>query len=371
VSMKIAIIGGGIAGTSVAYELVTRGAEVVLIDSSRTDRATAAGAGIIAPIGAMAREEDMNRFSFAAAAYYLDLVAELERDGVDTSYRAPGELLLALSDEEVPRLDEVLQRASTLVAELDRRGVGEPAYLDGKEISARYPLFETAIAGVHLPEIGQIDGRRFTRCLHDRAVAYGLSVLEGEAVLLGDDRGVRGVAVGGRAVEADAVVLAAGAWSPQLTALVGVTLPVYPQRGQIMHLRLPGATGLPSANSFRDHYLLAFDHDRLVIGATREDDSGYSAAMTTRGLTQVVRQGMEFIPKVEQAEIIDIRVGIRPATRDGNPLLGPVPSVERLWVASGYGPQGLTLGPYAGAVLARRVLGEDVAIPSALSPSRF
>lgn len=370
-SMKIAIIGGGIAGTSIAFELGRLGAEVVLVDSARSDRATAAGAGIIAPVSTQPRDDGMNRFSFEAASHYLDLVQQLERHAGRTSYRTKGELLLALSEDEVRGLADVMMRAKDLVSRFGSRGVGTPAYLEGDEIRGRYPHFATACAGVHLPEIGQIEGRSFTRRLQESAVANGLTVIAGEAQLLADDSGINGVSVDGRQILADAVVLAAGAWSPQLASTIGLDLPVYPQRGQIIHLRLPGASELPSANSFRAHYLLSFDDDRLVIGATREDDSGYSAAMTTRGVTQVLRQGAEFIPVVEQAEILEIRVGIRPATRDGNPVLGAVPGVDRLWVASGYGPQGLTLGPYAGAVLARGILGGDMTIPTALDPARF
>jgi D-amino-acid dehydrogenase len=166
-------------------------------------------------------------------------------------------------------------------------------------------------------------------------------------------------------VEADVVVAATGAWTTSFLEPSGVTVAVTPQRGQIVHMSLePADTSrwpvvLPTASS---HYLLAFGDSRVVAGATRETGAGFDYRVTPGGLSEVLEQALAVAPGLAAGTYLETRVGFRPMGPDSLPLLGPVPGVDGLVVATGLGPTGLTMGPYAGAVAARVALGEQPGI---------
>jgi D-amino-acid dehydrogenase len=173
------------------------------------------------------------------------------------------------------------------------------------------------------------------------------------------------VLLDGQFVGADAVVAAAGAWTPSFLEPAGVTVTVTPQRGQIAHISLPHADTsrwpvvLPGASG---HYLLAFDDSRIVAGATREIGTGFDYRVTPGGLAEILGQALTVAPGLAAGTYLETRVGFRPMGPDARPLLGPVPGVPHLVVATGLGPTGLTMGPYAGAVAARAALSEPPAI---------
>ena len=166
-------------------------------------------------------------------------------------------------------------------------------------------------------------------------------------------------------IEGDAVVAATGAWSRSFLRAAGLTVPVEAQRGQIMHISLgevdtsrwpvvlPGASG---------HYLLAFDDGRIVAGATRETGSGFDYRITPAGLAEILEQALAVAPGLADGTYLETRVGFRPMGPDIRPLLGPVPGLDGLVVATGLGASGLTMGPLAGTLAAQAALGLPPAI---------
>ncbi|MFB9566642.1 NAD(P)/FAD-dependent oxidoreductase, partial [Saccharopolyspora hordei] len=186
----------------------------------------------------------------------------------------------------------------------------------------------------------------------------GARLVNGTASVVADGA-VRGVRVGEEFVGADAVVAAAGAWSPQLLEPLGVRVRVAPQRGQIVHLRLPGVdtTRWPVVLPRTRHYLLAFDDSRVVVGATREDGTGFDHRVTAAGVAEVLGEALAVAPGLADATHVETRIGFRPVGPDDRPLLGAVPQVAGLVVVNGLGASGLTVGPWAGAVAARLARG--------------
>jgi D-amino-acid dehydrogenase len=371
--MKTAIVvGSGIAGASAAYELMGRGYAVTLVDADISGRATDAGAGIISPLGTTVPPIDVLEFSMHAAAHYVRLVSRFKEAGKDTSfYRTAGKVLIALDDDEVTRLKPVSDRVAEAIGRYGSEGIGTPEDLGQDEIRRRFPLFGNVLQAVYLPEIGQVDGRALRRHLLAELTEGGAALVSGVAAVEVDGSGAAGVRVGADLRHADAVVVAAGAWSAHvLGPFLGLTF-VEPQRGQILHMHLPGIGAYPSANGFRGHYLLSFPGDRLVVGATREDGSGFGVTTTMGGIEQVLVHGRQIIAAIDQASWTEVRVGIRPKSVDGLPIVGKVRGVTNLWAATGYGPQGLTLGTFAGHEIAALIDGASHTIPESFSPSRF
>src|SRR5262249_20194231 len=202
----------------------------------------------------------------------------------------------------------------------------------------------------------------------------------GEASLVhsqGRER-VETVAVEDERLPTAAVVLASGAWSAALGEGLGVALPVFPQRGQILHLELADVdTGRwPIVVGSHSHYLLTFPPQRVVAGATREDESGFDVRMTGGGVHEALGEALRLAPGLADATLREVRVGLRPASPDGLPILGRLPGWENVYVATGHGPSGLQLGPYSGLLVAGLALGDSAPPPDQLdltpfAPERF
>lgn len=165
--------------------------------------------------------------------------------------------------------------------------------------------------------------------------------------------------VNGETIAAEAVILAGGAWTAALGRALGVAIPVEPQRGQILHLDLPHQqTGdWPIVEGFHSHYILTFPEHRVVAGATRETGSGFDYRMTAGGVHEALSEALRLAPGLAPATLVEVRIGFRPASPDGLPILGALPGLAGAYVATGHGPSGLQLGPFSGAAVADLALG--------------
>jgi len=212
---------------------------------------------------------------------------------------------------------------------------------------------------LHIAGAARVNGRLLTAALLRAAQKHGAAVRQGSPEIVAGGGGVSGVRLDGAVIGADAVVVTAGAWAPALLAPLGVALPVVPQKGQIVHLGMRGAATAdwPVLQPLNDYYLLSFDDSRVVVGATRETGSGFDEPVTAAGQAEVLNVALACAPGLARAELIETRVGFRPMAADGRPLLGKVAGVAGLLVGNGLGASGLTIGPYAGRLLADATLG--------------
>jgi D-amino-acid dehydrogenase len=243
--------------------------------------------------------------------------------------------------------------------------MGEVAALDPDQARELFPPLRSDYHAVHISGAARVDGRLISAAMRRAAGRAGATVIAGGARLHLTSGEVKGVIAGTQLIEADAVVAATGAWTNEFLAPAGLSIGVTPQRGQIVHIGL-GLTDtsrwpaiLPSDSG---HYMLAFDDSRVVAGATRETGSGFDYRVTPGGLAEVLRQALEIAPGLASGTYLETRIGFRPMGPDIRPLLGPVPALERLVVATGLGSSGLTMGPYAGEMAARCALGAELPI---------
>ncbi|PZR17043.1 MAG: FAD-dependent oxidoreductase [Azospirillum brasilense] len=363
--MRVIVVGAGILGSSLAYHAAREGAEVVLLDPMVEGRATAAGAGIICPWASRVTDPDWYRLSGGGARYYPALVERLAEDGeTQLSYRRVGALCVPGDEGD---LDET--EARTRIRAEEAPEAGEVTRLMPEEARALFPPLRPGLAALHVGGAARVDGRLLATAMLRAAERHGAQVHRFPvAALQARDGAVRGVTLeNGMALEADEVVLAAGAWAPPLLAPLGLELAVQPQRGQILHLRLPGVDTRhwPVLLPMSSHYLLAFDDSRVVVGATRETGSGFDHRFTAAGIRQVLDNALGVAPGLADATLHEMRIGFRPMGPDIRPLLGRVPGLEGLVIANGLGAGGLTMGPYAGALLAQLILTGRTEIPLA------
>ena len=356
------VVGGGLLGMATAYHLVSAGARTLLVDREDVGRATDAGAGILSPETNSRDPEAWYELAMAAVDYYPLLVDRLRGEQAgDTGYARCGKLVVAVSEDEA----EPFEHARRVVFERRRRR-GKPSAESLREISpaeARelFPPLAPVRGAIYSREAARVDGRLLNRALRAAAAARGLVVRRGSVdALVLENGAAAGVRCSGETVAAGAVAIAGGAWSEAFGRQLGVAIPVAPQRGQIIHLGLHDADTArwPMVNAFHHHYLVAWPDGRVVAGATRETGSGFAPHTTAAGVREVLGEALRVAPGLAGAEVREIRVGLRPFTVDTLPVLGPVPGVRGVFLNTGHGPTGLTLGALSGKVVAEEMLGK-------------
>lgn len=353
--MRILVVGAGILGASVAYHLsLEKGVDVEVVDEEHQGKATLAGAGIVCPWATKVEEPAFYRFYAAGGAYYRKLVANLAENGeTDFGYRQVGALVLVENETE---LAQVEKRVLTRVASVPE--AGKVSRLSGKDAQALFPPLRNDFLALHIEGGARVEARAIAAAMMRVAVKNGAKARKGH-VELALANGKPAATLNGEKLEADLVVVAAGAWASDILSSLGVSIAVAPQKGQIIHLRVPQETQdwpvlLPQAS----HYMLAFDDNRVVVGATRETGSGFDYRVTAGGQAEVLNFGLDLAPGLANATLIETRVGFRPATEGVKPLLGRIPGMEGMLIGNGLGAGGLTMGPLAGRLLAQTALGE-------------
>ncbi|WP_145317643.1 NAD(P)/FAD-dependent oxidoreductase [Paenibacillus xylanexedens] len=359
---KVIVVGSGILGASTAYQLAKQGAEVIIIDRKDIGQATDAAAGIICPWLSQRRNQDWYRLAKAGARFYPGIIAELEGEGeTETGYAQVGALSIHTDMDKINKMEE---RAHLRKA--DAPEIGDITPLDEKETRERFPLLDERYQSVHISGAARIDGRALRDALIRSAQRNGATLIHGDATLQFEADRVIGVSVHDQSFLADEVIVCAGAWANSLLKPLGIHFKVHYQKAQIMHLYVTGGedTGRwPVIMPPSDQYLLAFDQQKIVIGATHENDvEGYDTRVTAGGMQEVLNKGLELAPGLANSTFQEVRVGFRPFTPGFLPVMGAVPGWQGLITANGLGASGLTMGPFVGSQLAKLALGMELDI---------
>jgi D-amino-acid dehydrogenase len=363
---RLVVVGGGVVAAAVAYHLTRWGVPVVVVAGDQAGTATDAGAGIVCPWTAPL-EDDCYRLCCEGARHYRDLLAMLADDGeAETGYAGVGTVWVAGqagAPQEMAALLRSRRAGAPDMGEVTALAPGGPARL--------FPPLAPGLDGLWIGGGARVDGRAIRDSMLRAAARRGARLVSGNATLDRAAGRVTGVTVGADRIGADAVVVAAGAWTAQVCAGVGMRLPVGPQRGQIVHARLPGAdtASWPVVLASDDPYLVAFPAGRVVLGATREQ-AGFRHCATVAGVGGLLAAAAGLAPGLREAELLETRIGFRPVTSDGRPLLGQL--TRGLIVAAGHGPEGLTAGPWSGLAVAQLAVGQPPVTDLApFDPARF
>ncbi|MGY1916943.1 glycine oxidase ThiO [Blastococcus sp. SYSU DS0973] len=358
----VAVAGGGLVGMAVAWRSALRGLSVTVVDDAPGTGASAAAAGMLAPVTeAGYREEALLGLGTASLQRWPAFAAELEAaSGRTVGLRTAGTLVVGFDEDDVRELDALHAFQRELGLAVER--------LTPREARRREPALATRVRG-GLLVLGDhsVDGRAVHAALLAAAETAGVAVARGRvadvAVAGGRARGLR--LEDGTTVPGDRVVLALGAHSGGLPSVP--PLPVRPVKGQI--LRLAGAGGLLEGTvralvRGRHVYLVPYGADRLIVGATVED-RGFDARVTAGGVHDLLRDAIEVVPEVEELELAETLARWRPGTPDNAPLLGPSP-LPGLVLATGHHRNGVLLTPVTAEAIAE--LLATGALPEVAAP---
>ncbi|TWB46884.1 glycine oxidase ThiO [Nitrospirillum viridazoti] len=355
VAPRVIVIGAGCIGLSIAWRLAAAGSTVDIYDRGTAGRgATHAAAGMLAAaVETEPGEQALLPLTLDSQRRWPAFAAELEAySGLPVDLRTDGTVQVALTRDDV----EVLRSGFEF-----QRGLGlNIAWLNGAQVKEREPwLNPRAAAGVLGADDGQVDNRKLALALKAAALKAGARLHEGaavEALSLTAGR-ADGVVVDGALKPADVVVLAAGAWSRQLAGLPeGAVPPVRPVKGQMLALRMDPAQPLLRHVVWPPKcYLVPRLDGRLIVGATTED-KGWDDHLTAGGVLALLEAAWRALPGVEELPIEEMWVGHRPGSRDDAPILGPVPDVAGLVMATGHHRNGILLTPSTADLVADHIL---------------
>jgi glycine oxidase len=335
-----AIVGGGIIGLASAWRAMQRGLRVCVLERETAGcGATRAAAGVLAPAPETAGFTALARRS---AGLWPAFAHELhESTGVDPGYTRCGSLVLAFGDSRPE--NEWLE--------------GE--WLEAHELHALEPGLAADCRGAALlAEDAQVDPRRAVEAL---CALLGDAVRTHTDVVELDPNGV--VLADGSRIEAERVVLAAGAWTARRLAK---RLPIVPVKGQTLRLHGP----LPATRIIRSEhvYVVPRASGETVIGATIED-SGFDTTVTDEATQTLLRQAIRAVPAVAGLELVEAVASLRPATPDDGPLIG---EWEGLLVAGGHYRNGILLAPVTADAVAALLAGDEPPAETApFDPRRF
>jgi glycine oxidase ThiO len=365
----VTIVGGGIIGGSIAFELSQRNVRVALLDRQEfMHEASWAAAGMLSPAPDCLAAIPLVPLSLASVALYPEFITAIEDASSQlTGYRTDGTLeVLCHGDAE--------RELSTLVAL--HRGLGiscEPLPLD-EAMKMEPSLGRDVRAVALLPDEASVNPRDLAAAVLAAAESSGVTLIPGAEVvsLVQDRKRCTGVKTStGDLFSAAHVVLAAGCWSSQLPGAASYA-PTIPIRGQMIALRYPGKPIRRVLRSERGYIVPRGQSipQTLVVGSTVEN-AGYAKCVTSGGVERILAAANEIAPELAHAEIIETWCGLRPGTPDQLPILGPT-DVEGLTIATGHYRNGILLAPVTAKLIADWITERKTSFPwDEFSPLRF
>ncbi len=361
----VIVVGAGLIGLSIAFELAQRGAAVRVYDRAEPARAASwAGAGMLAPYTERITDEPLLALCAASLREYPDFVARIrDASGIDAHLRLDGVLYAAFDAAE---MNALRRQAEALQA----RGVGcEP--LDRSAVLTAEPWLGASLTGGLLKrDEGQVDNRRLGRALAAACDASGVRIEQNFSLEVEcDARRVLGVRSDRGFNGARAVVNACGAWAAQLHGVPRSCVPpIEPIKGQMIALSVPSgfvrrATWVPGA------YLVPRDDGRLLIGATVES-SGFDERVTAEGVHALLHSALDAAPALGSFTMTESWSGLRPGTPDGRPILGPS-ELDGFFLATGHYRNGILLAPATARLIADAIERDESSALESFSIARF
>lgn len=340
VAVDVCILGAGVIGLSLAWELAKRGARVQIFERDEPGQAASwAAGGMLAPFSEELPVGDLLDLACASLTCYPRFVANLiDETGIDPHLRLNGICEVAFDTTHLARLER-------RVAVAQRRGVAMRRLSSNDVFTFESAIAASVLGGVHCLEEGQLDNRRLVRALLAACRRRGVRIHTGTEVvaLEANRRRVLGVQTVHGFSPATVVVNALGAWADTLSGIPDdARVAVSPVKGQMLALAMP--------HGFLRHvlwgsgiYAIPREDGRLVVGATVED-VGFDRRMTAEAIASLLRGVMHLLPGAASFALCEMWSGLRPQSGNEMPFLGAT-SLAGYFVATGHYRNGILLAP--------------------------
>ena len=338
------IIGGGVIGCAIAYNLAKAQVKTLVIDKADNvgREASWAGAGILASHAST--HDPYAELCRASLGLYPALAEALQAETqIDIEFIRSGSIAVFFTDEDKQGLTGLASRR------LDRGFSAE--VLTPEAVWELEPaISKSVVGGVRFPHDAQVRNPKLVRALAKGAALLGTEFLFGNPVtaFLREGERIAGVEVNGERVYGDTFVIASGCWSGTIAAQLGGALPMEPARGQmVLAEAMP-----PILRHVIDGlgvYLVPRSDGKILIGATVEF-VGYDKRTTLEGTRQMIEAGIGLMPSLGEKSFVQTWAGLRPYAK-GGPYIGGLPGFDNVFVAAGHFKNGILLAPITGTLI--------------------
>ena len=358
---QVVVVGGGVIGLLTAFNLATQGLTVVVLDRSSVGQESSwAGGRIVSPLYPWRYSPAVTALAHWSQDFYPQLAQRLfAATGVDPEVHTTGLYWLDLDDEA-----DALAWAAREGRPLSK--------VDVSSARDAVPVLGAGFAeAIYMANVANVRNPRLIKSLKAALLALpGVTLHEQCAVqgFIQEGGSIVGVNTAQGEVRGDQVVLAAGAWSGELLASLGLTLPVEPVKGQMILYKC-ASDFLSCMVLAKGRYAIPSRDGHILIGSTLEHE-GFDKTPTESALDSLKASAVELIPALADAEVVGHWAGLRPGSPEGIPYIGKVPGFEGLWLNCGHYRNGLVLAPASCQLFADLLLGHEPVIdPAPYAPT--
>lgn len=351
---RIIIVGGGVIGLSIAFELVKKGCSVTLLEKGTLAcKASGAAAGMLGVHTETRGNPSMTSLAKESRDLFPDLAEELLHcSGVDIGLKQNGMIIPATTNRE----------QHLLRGEADSpEGVSEHLrWLEERELREMEPsLSHSFIGGLSIPRDGNVLAPRLSEALSISAASKGAVLHEGTEVesLIMEGGTILGVNTSRGRLYGDEVVVAGGAWSQHILRRLGIVLDAVPVKGECISL-VPKEGCLNRTIVTDDLYMVPKADGTLTIGATEQEGS-FNEDVSAKSVSSLLARACTMAPELADAVWRKAWAGTRPKTSSRLPYIGRVPDVEGLSLATGHYRNGILLAPITGVLMADLLTDKD------------
>ncbi|MFD1739071.1 glycine oxidase ThiO [Bacillus salitolerans] len=348
----VLIVGGGIIGHSIAYTLSKRGSSVLVLEKGEiNEKASQRAAGMLAAQGEVKEDGPLFQLARKSRNTFPALKDELkEQSGIDIELIEKGMLNVAMTDEKADELKEMI---------LFQQSAGEDAiWLSAKEANELEPGLSTNIIGaMYAPKDGQVSAPKLAHAFAKAASSLGADIQEHTEVvkILSKQGKCVGVETACDTFLAEHVVVTTGAWTKQVLQSAGLTLPIYPVKGECISVH--SHRSIIEKTIFTDEcYVVPKCEGRFIIGATMVPNT-FDEQVRVGSVTGLLNKAMNLVPFLKDTTWEKVWAGIRPQTIDGLPFMGEHPMIQGLYVSTGHYRNGILLSPITGEIMADMIHG--------------
>jgi glycine oxidase len=353
------IVGAGVIGLSLAYELARHNQRVHVIDRAPPGReASWAGAGILPPANLATAVHPWDQLRGLSNRMHPQWAQWLRHEtGIDTGFRRCGGIYLARSVGEAAVLSGMVDAFQQQGIEIRRLAAEELADVE----PALLPAFRDGClrAAYLAPDESQLRNPDHLQALALACRRRGVRISTGQAVTGFDtrDRRIRAALTESDSFAAENICIASGAWTYRLLRQLDIATGIMPIRGQIVLLRCE-QKALHHVLNEGPRYIVPRDDGRVLVGSS-EEEAGFDKSTSPAVLEELKQLAYDLVPHLREARVERTWAGLRPGSFDGMPYLGRLPGLDNAFAAAGHFRSGLSTSPATAIVLGQLIRGEE------------
>ncbi|MEB3054901.1 MULTISPECIES: glycine oxidase ThiO [Bacillus] len=350
----VAIIGGGVIGSSVAHFLAERGYQVAIVEKQRiASEASKAAAGLLGVQAEWDAYDPLFELARKSRAIFPQLAAALrEKTGIDIGYEEKGIYRIAQNEDEKTRILDIMDW---------QQKTGEESYfLTGDELYEKEPFLSSSIIGaVYYPKDGHVIAPELTKAFAHSAAISGADIYEQTEVfdIKIEDNRVVGIVTNEGMITCEKVVIAGGSWSTKLLHHFHSDWGTYPVKGEVVAVK--SCKPLLQSPIFQERFYIAPKRGgRYVIGATMKPHT-FTKSVQPESITSILERAYTILPALKEAEWESTWAGLRPQSNHEVPYMGAHEEIKGLYACTGHYRNGILLSPVSGQYMADLIEGKQ------------